>query len=63
MTIAMVLGWSAIAHSQPVKQDVVKRSEAETSTTIHTIEPSERKTDADTTAHQRSPVFLSHPQR
>ena len=37
-----------------VKQGVVKRAEAETSTTIHTIETSEKKTDADTIAHQRS---------
>ncbi|MBE8965533.1 mechanosensitive ion channel family protein [Nostocales cyanobacterium LEGE 12452] len=36
-----------------VKQGVVKRAEAETSTTIHTIDTSEKKTDADT-AHQRS---------
>ncbi|WP_335213445.1 mechanosensitive ion channel family protein [Nostoc sp.] len=37
-----------------VKQGVVKRAEAETSTTIHTIDTSEKKTDADTIAHQRS---------
>ncbi|MEH2153334.1 mechanosensitive ion channel family protein [Nostoc sp.] len=37
-----------------VKQGVVKRAEGETSTTIHTIETSEKKTDADTIAHQRS---------
>ncbi|MHC5739637.1 mechanosensitive ion channel family protein [Nostoc sp.] len=37
-----------------VKQGVVKRAEGETSTTIHTIETSENKTDADTIAHQRS---------
>ncbi|MEH2203758.1 MAG: mechanosensitive ion channel family protein [Nostoc sp.] len=37
-----------------VKQDAVKRTEGETSTTIHTIETSENKTDADTIAHQRS---------
>ncbi len=37
-----------------VKQGVVKRAEAETSTTIHTIETSEKKTDADMIAHQRS---------
>ncbi|MEH1939097.1 MAG: mechanosensitive ion channel family protein [Nostoc sp.] len=37
-----------------VKQGVVKRAEEETSTTIHTIDTSEKKTDADTIAHQRS---------
>ncbi|MBN4000670.1 MAG: mechanosensitive ion channel family protein [Nostoc sp. LPT] len=45
-----------------VKQGVVKRAEAETSTTIHTIETSEKKTDADTIAHQRS-QFLEMIQR
>lgn len=45
-----------------VKQGVVKRSEAETSTTIHTIETSEKKTDADMIAHQRS-QFLEMIQR
>ncbi|MEH1860570.1 MAG: mechanosensitive ion channel family protein [Nostoc sp.] len=45
-----------------VKQGVVKRAEGETSTTIHTIETSEKKTDADTIAHQRS-QFLEIIQR
>ncbi|MEH2420136.1 MAG: hypothetical protein V7K48_04090 [Nostoc sp.] len=45
-----------------VKQGVVKRAEAETSTTIHTIETSEKKTDADMIAHQRS-QFLEMIQR
>ncbi|MEH2260827.1 mechanosensitive ion channel family protein [Nostoc sp.] len=44
-----------------VKQDVVKRSEAETSTTIHTIETSDQ-TKTDTIAHQRS-QFLDTIQR
>ncbi|MEH2293790.1 mechanosensitive ion channel family protein [Nostoc sp.] len=41
-------------HIAAVKQDVVKRSEAETSTTIHTIETSENKTEPDTIADGRS---------
>ncbi|MEH2336982.1 mechanosensitive ion channel family protein [Nostoc sp.] len=41
-------------HIAAVKQDVVKRSEVETSTTIHTIETSEKKTEPDTIADGRS---------
>ncbi|MEH2249247.1 mechanosensitive ion channel family protein [Nostoc sp.] len=41
-------------HIAAVKEGVVKRSEAETSTTTHTIETSENKTEPDTIANGRS---------
>ncbi|MEH2452991.1 mechanosensitive ion channel family protein [Nostoc sp.] len=49
-------------HIAAVKENVVKRSEAETSTTIHTIETSENKTEPDTIADGRS-HFLEMIQR